>query len=235
MIVSQDGFYRLYPLSTTRTSVTSEFIQRSLGSEATEVGVLDVIIYENGMIAFLGSLAFIVLKNWPEPNTLNLNTQDQEIENTLGKGLIHKLVDITLTEQPKTWNFISSEDSSSRMTEVLVGIDNNVLSIDQLEILNRQVTKGPFDHIVPSPNGRFIALVTALTAPEPNQLWVVSSEFTKSLSEYDLAHENEGKSPSQVGWCGSNAVVLAWESLVLVVGPFGDTLRLIFHRYNVAI
>ena len=202
-------------------------MQRSLGSEATEVGVLDAIIFENGMIAFLGSLAFIELKNWPEANALNLNNQDQDIETTLGKGLIHKLADASLTEQPKTWNFISSENSSSRMTEVLVGSNRNVFSIDQLEVLDREVTKGPFDWIVPSPNGRFIALVTSSTSAEPNQLWVVSTEFTKSLSEYDLTHESDGKPPNEVAWCGSNAVALAWEALVLVVGPFGDTLRLV--------
>ena len=103
------------------------------------------------------------------------------------RGTITKLYDATLTEQPKAWTVIPAEDSSSRMSEVLLGVRDTVLSVDQLECQDRNVTKGPFTHIIPSPNARFVALVTGPTAPQPNLLWVVSSEFTRSLSEYDLS------------------------------------------------
>ena len=73
-----------------------------------------------------------------------------------------------------------------------------------------------------SPNGRFLALVTT-----SGQLWVVSSDFARSLSEVDISHlsgEAE-RLPDSAEWCGDNAVVIAWGSSVAVVGPNGDTLR----------
>lgn len=54
---------------------------------------------------------------------------------------------------------------------------------------------------------------------------MVSSNYSETLSEYDLSGEPEADSPRRVLWCGSNSVVLAWDSTILMVGPFGHTLR----------
>jgi len=37
--------------------------------------------------------------------------------------------------------------------------------------------------------------------------------------------EGEKGPPSQVEWCGDNAVVLAWERTVVLMGPFGESLK----------
>lgn len=54
---------------------------------------------------------------------------------------------------------------------------------------------------------------------------MVSANYSETLSEYDLAGDVQTDSPKSVLWCGSNSVILAWESSILMVGPFGHTLR----------
>lgn len=86
------------------------------------------------------------------------------------------------------------------------------------------MNRGPFLNIVPSPNGRFLSLLSTPTAAKC-ELWVTSSDFTRSLSEFDLGSEGETGPPSQIVWCGSNTVVVAWDRTVVMVGPFGETLK----------
>lgn len=85
------------------------------------------------------------------------------------------------------------------------------------------MTRGPFLSIVPSPNGHFLALIS--NSSTTSELWVTSSDFTRSLSEFDLASEGESGPPNQTAWCGSNTVVVAWDRTVVMVGPFGETLK----------
>ena len=58
-------------------------------------------------------------------------------------------------------------------------------------------------------------------------LWVVSSDFSRSLSEVEISDLGESGVPDQVEWCGDNALVLSWQGRVLVVGPGGECLRLV--------
>ena len=86
----------------------------------------------------------------------------------------------------------------------------------------KRLSRGPFSHILLSPNGRFLALITAT-----NVLWVVSADFSRNMSEVDLcdiAEDGIGH-PEKVEWCGDNALVLAWGGKVVVVGPGGNSLR----------
>jgi hypothetical protein len=106
-----------------------------------------------------------------------------------------------------------------------------MITLDALERIDQRISRGPFSHILPSPNGRFLALLTAT-----GTLWVVSSDFARSLSEVDISamggsEEGEGGGiPEQAEWCGDNAVVLCWEGRVVVVGPSGDCLRYVETR-----
>lgn len=86
----------------------------------------------------------------------------------------------------------------------------------------QRLSRGPFSHILLSPNGRFLALITAT-----NVLWVVSADFQRNMSEVDIStigDEDLGR-PEKVEWCGDNALVLGWGGKVVVVGPGGDSLR----------
>lgn len=46
------------------------------------------------------------------------------------------------------------------------------------------------------------------------------------MAEYETSTMAEAEGPvHQVEWCGNDAILVTWDSLALLVGPFGDTLR----------
>lgn len=110
--------------------------------------------------------------------------------------------------------------SISRHVEVLLSIESTILTIDNLESIDQRLNRGPFKHISPSPNGKSLALLT-----ESGLLWVVSTDFQRNLAEYDTAGKGGEGDVKQVEWCGNDAILVTWDSIALLVGPFGDTLK----------
>jgi len=68
-----------------------------------------------------------------------------------------------------------------------------------------------------TPNGKMLACFT-----ESGNLWVCSTDFQKNLSEFD---PKARKPPLQLVWCGTDSVILYWEKLLLMVGPYGDWVK----------
>ena len=132
---------------------------------------------------------------------------------------------VGLAEPPHAWTIIPPDQSTSGHIEILISSGSTVLTLDALERVDQLLSRGPFTHILLSPNGRFLALVTL-----SGLLWVVSSDFARSLSEVaisDMGGREEGEGggvPDYAEWCGDNAVVLAWGGRVVVLGPAGETL-----------
>jgi hypothetical protein len=95
--------------------------------------------------------------------------------------------------------------------------------VDNLESIDQRLSRGPFTRISVSPNGKSLALLTF-----SGMLLVVSADFQRSLAEFDtnnaIGADGEVR---QVQWCSNDAVVVSWDTLVLLVGPFGDTLQLV--------
>ncbi|KAM0749316.1 vacuolar protein sorting-associated protein 16 [Meredithblackwellia eburnea MCA 4105] len=211
VILTQDGTYRLYQLST--GSLTPVYTQHSLGSDAQQAGVIEAKIYEHGMVVLLGNLNFVEVKGWEK------TTEDGSIG-----GKVVQLASAGLTEPPSSWCVIAPELSNTRGVEVLIGSGKTVLRLDEIDVQDQRLTRGPFLSITPSPNGRFLSLLSHPSDSSP-QLWVASSDFTRSLSEFDLGNEGETGPPGQTAWCGNNTVVVAWDRTVVMVGPFGETLK----------
>lgn len=63
--MNEEGVYRLYDLQ-------GDYQQFSLGSEATESGVIDAKIHENGLVAMTGSLQLLEVKGWEGAKALTL-------------------------------------------------------------------------------------------------------------------------------------------------------------------
>ncbi|KAJ3552868.1 hypothetical protein NM688_g3925 [Phlebia brevispora] len=115
--------------------------------------------------------------------------------------------------------------------EVLLSVEATVYSVDNLETTDQRLSRGPFSHLCPSPNGKSLALLTL-----SGTLWVVSTDFQRSLAEYDTnAVPGVVGDVRQVVWCGNDAVLVTWESTVVVVGPFGDTLQYFYSGPTFAI
>lgn len=109
----------------------------------------------------------------------------------------------------------------SRHVEVLLSVDSTILTVDNLDSVDQRLSRGPFSHMSPSPNGKSLALLTI-----EGMLWVVSTDFQRNLTEFDtkdvVGAEGDVR---QVEWCGNDAILVTWDTLVLLVGPFGETLQ----------
>lgn len=46
------------------------------------------------------------------------------------------------------------------------------------------------------------------------------------MAEFDTNTIHEAEGPvRQVEWCGNDAILVTWDTLVVLVGPYGDTLK----------
>lgn len=109
------------------------------------------------------------------------------------------------------WAIISPSFTLSRSVEVLLSVGKTVYVVDKTECEDRFLDIGPFSHISVSPNGKFAALYAA-----DGKAHVITSDFQSRLSEHDSRSQ---LTPKYLEWCGNDAVVIAWEDEVNVVGP----------------
>ncbi|GAA5958825.1 hypothetical protein JCM21900_003937 [Sporobolomyces salmonicolor] len=223
VVLTQDGTYRLYTLAT--GPLPPSYTQHSLGSDVADTGIVDARIWEDGMVVLLANLAFVEVKGWGKGGELEGGAGAEEGTMSRGTGRTTLMASAGIQELPECWSVIPPEVSSTRGTEVLIGTGGTVLRLDEIEVQDQHIDRGRFLSITPSPNGRFLALLTKPSLGGFSQLWVTSSDFSRSLSESDLSGEGEQGPPKQVAWCGSNSVVVAWERTVVMVGPFGETLK----------
>ncbi|EIN08291.1 vacuolar assembling/sorting protein VPS16 [Punctularia strigosozonata HHB-11173 SS5] len=177
------------------------FTQFSLGSEAADAGIVDARIYEGGMVAMTGSLTFMEVKGWEGAKPLSLANPG-------------------LSQPPHTWSVIPPDLAISRYAEVLLSVDTTIISVDTLSSTDQRLGRGPFSHIAPSPNGKSLALLTS-----SGTLWVVSSDLQRNLAEFDVNTVSSANDVRQVEWCGNDAILVTWDVMAVLVGPFGDTLR----------
>lgn len=99
----------------------------------------------------------------------------------------------------------------SRSVEVILAIEKTLYVVDATDAEDRDFSAGPFRHISVSPKGEFLAFYT-----DDGKVWVVSGDWSEKLSEYNSRAKTV---PKDMQWCGSNAVALAWEDEVHLIGP----------------
>lgn len=174
----------------------TDFTSFSLGSEAEDHGVTSCRFWGAGFVALLGDGSLVAVTRYDEPRPQMLAPTPAII-----------------TGDVKAWTVIPPEHTSSRSVEVLLAVGRTVFVVDAAECEDRGLQAGPFRHISVSPNGKFIALYT-----DDGKVWVISSDFQDRFSEYDSKVKTP---PKDLQWCGNNAVVLAWEDEVRLVGPSG--------------
>lgn len=112
-----------------------------------------------------------------------------------------------------SWALVPPSYTLSRTVEVLLAVDRTVYVIDATEAEDRLLESGPFKHVSASPSGQAVALYTS-----DGKVWIVSSDFQNKYSEYDAKARTP---PVAMEWCGEDAVVLAWEDEVHLVGNNG--------------
>lgn len=131
-----------------------------------------------------------------------------------------KLLAIPPEDEVHSWAVIPPAYTLSRSVEVLVAIGQTIYVVDSSDAEDRVLPNGPFKHISVSPNGLYVTLYT-----EDGMVWVITSDFQNKIGEY----ESKAKTPPKdVQWCGNDAVMLAWEDEVHLIGPNGASLRYYF-------
>jgi WD40 repeat protein len=209
IVVTADGTVRCY------YDLQGDFTQFSLGNGAEEYGVTScrfVIFqiflgespahcarrfYGTGFVALLSNNHLISVAQYEEPRPRLLATPPE--------GAVH------------SWTLIPPSYTLSRSVEVLLNIAQTIHVVDSSESEDRLLDIGPFTHISVSPNGRFVALYT-----ETGKAFVITSDFQNRLSEHN---SKSRMPPKDVQWCGNDAVVVAWEDEVHVIGPNGAAVK----------
>ncbi|TPX34404.1 hypothetical protein SmJEL517_g02979 [Synchytrium microbalum] len=177
--------------------IQGEHIQFSLGQDAKEFGVVECHIWDSGLVVRTGNHKLVAVLDLEEPRPRNL-------------------ADINL-DGLNCWTVMPPHLTLSRHLEVLLAIKTTIVIVDVSSAQDQLLQQGPFLRISASPNGKYLALFTA-----DGRLWVVSSDFQKSLAEFST---NSNVPPLQMTWCGTDSVVLHWPDTLLVVGPFGDWIK----------
>ena len=215
-MLNEEGVYRVYDLQ-------GDYQQYTLGGEATELGVIDAHIYDNGLVAMIGNLTLLEVKGWEGGKPLTLANPGTNRICPMTGDL--NLVYVGLHEPPSSWTIIPPDFTVSRHVEVLLSVDSTIYIVDNLENIDQRISRGPFTHLAASPNGKSLALLSY-----SGLLWVVSTDFQRSLAESSMKEVVGVDGPiRQVQWCANDAVIVSWDGLVLLIGPFGDTLQLVIH------
>lgn len=164
---------------------------------AEEYGVTACRFWSSGLVALLSNNQLVAVSNYNEPRP--------------------RLLAPSPEGEVCSWSLIPPAYTLSRSVEVLLAIDKTVYLIDPSETEDKMLENGPFKHVSVSPTGRFVALFT-----KDGKVWVVSSDFQAKFSEYDSRARTP---PNSVEWCGDDAVILAWEDELHIVGPNGAATR----------
>lgn len=180
-----------------------DFTPFSLGHGAEEHGVQSCKFWATGFAALLGDNTVVTVTRYDEPRPQVLAAPPPG--------------------EVVSWAVIAPEHTSSRSVEVILAIDKTIYVTDAAECEDRQLEAGPFRHIGVSPNGKFIALYT-----DDGKVWVISSDFQDRFSEYNSKVKTP---PRDLQWCGNNAVALAWEDEVHLVGPNGVATEYFYNSF----
>lgn len=81
------------------------------------------------------------------------------------------------------------------------------------EMVDEQLTDGPFSILSASPNGSLIALLNDKLA----KIFVITKSFDRILLEYDTS--NESSLPYMIEWAGNDAIVLSLRDEIKLIGP----------------
>ncbi|GAA5861643.1 hypothetical protein JCM3774_002656 [Rhodotorula dairenensis] len=268
VILTQAGQYRLYSLSAHPT-LPPDYSQHAIPNlQEAGIKVRDAKPYPGGFVALLDDGSFVEVRIPPTRGTGGTGTgppdrnqktngggggggDDRSASGLDGGGASTRHRAIALAPTGLTadygavappidcWCVLPPDPTSTRTLEVLFARGETVYRLDEVDCVDQRLTRGPYRSITPSPNGRFLALVSGASASTSASsssssdplLWVTSSDFSRSLSEFTISadvSEGERRPPNAVEWCGSNSVVLGWDRTVVMVGPFGETLKFFY-------
>ncbi|KAK9823042.1 hypothetical protein WJX81_002597 [Elliptochloris bilobata] len=170
----------------------------SLGGEVAREGVAACCLYGGGLVALTAGLQLWAVTDLEEPRP-------------------QRLADPRLAGPPHCLAVMEPRHTLSGCIEVLVAAGDGVLVVDADSASEAAAAVGPIHAMAVAPGGQFVAVFTG-----DGRLVVLTADFAKNLSEF--ATQSDAP-PDQLAWCGADSVVLVWEDILLMVGPYGDWVK----------
>ncbi|XP_072968310.1 protein VACUOLELESS1 isoform X2 [Typha angustifolia] len=191
--VVQDG-------SVYRFDLRAELVgpQISLGKECFEQGIVECVFWGNGMICVTEGNQIFCIPDFKNPTPC-------------------KLADPGIEEYPLCVAVIEPQYTMSGNVEVLLGVGDYVLAVDQDGVQQLGLGIGPLQRMAVSQNGKYLAAFT-----HDGRLLVIPTDFSRIMLEYNC---ESALPPEQMAWCGLDSVLLYWDETLLMVGPTGDPVQ----------
>ncbi|KAL0353951.1 UNVERIFIED_CONTAM: protein VACUOLELESS1 [Sesamum angustifolium] len=158
--ITQDGTVYSYNI---HAELVSTF---SLGKECFDNSVVECVFWGNGVVCINEAFEIFALPDFKLPKTV-------------------KLADCNLEELPHCIAVIEPQYTKSGDVEVLLGVADHVLLVEEDLVQPLAEGMGPFQKMSALP-------------------------------------------PEQLAWCGLDSVLLYWDDMLLMVGPYGDPVRYIY-------
>ncbi|KAI5953525.1 vps16 [Candida jiufengensis] len=177
---------------------SSRMITNLENNETEEItNIIEALVYQQYLIVRLENKIIITDLNTYQNFEINIS---QYLPNDIEGIAVHKEKNSEKLHIYLAW----------KNTIILINID---FGLSNFEILDQELTDGPFSSISISENGQLISLHNDTL----RKIFVVSSAFDQILLEYDTS--NESSSPYQVEWCGNDAIVLSFKDEIKLIGP----------------
>jgi len=136
---------------------------------------------------------------------------------TTSTAQVRALVTGELPKHVQAIEVKNSSSSNSPDVEAIFACGNLVVAAGVHSHREREFPRGDPILLSTSPCAQFLAVFTAT-----GKVIVVSMDLSKIISEFDTRSRSP---PSQMAWCGADAVVLFWPEILLMIGPNGDWMK----------
>jgi hypothetical protein len=136
----------------------------------------------------------------------------------IGDPRVRRMAETGLDELPACWAVIEPRPGS--MPELLLALNSGpvlLLSGDARQELANLSDVGGATRLAVSANGQIVAAFT-----RSGRLLVTPVDFKRVFSDFDTQVK---VAPTQLAWCGEDAVLLHWDTVLLMVGPGADWLK----------
>lgn len=173
----------------------------TLGKDCLEHSIVECVFWGNGVVCINEALNLYCIPDFKNPNPV-------------------KLADTGIVEMPLCMGVIEPQYTMSGNVEVLLGVGDHVLVAEEDGVQQTGAGLGPIQKMVVSGNGKYLASFT-----HDGKLLVMSSDFSNVIFEYSC---ETTLPPEQLAWCGMDSVLIYWDDMLLMVGPYGDPIRYIY-------
>ncbi|XP_042479064.1 protein VACUOLELESS1 [Macadamia integrifolia] len=173
----------------------------SMGKECFEQNVVECVFWGNGMVCITEAYQIFCIPDFNNPKPC-------------------KLAETTIEELPLCMAVIEPQHTMSGNVEVLLAVNDHVFLVEEESTQQLGDGVGPLQKMVVSRNGKLLASFT-----HDGRLLVISTDFSKIIFEYNC---ESALPPEQLAWCGMDSVLLYWDDMLLMVGPYGDPVRYLY-------